>query len=185
MSTLAEAIFYNWHVWLVAVVMVIAAIIDGMILKVPNWLTYPFIISGWVFGTMTYGWSGLGYALLGTLIGLLPLLAVRSVGGMGAGDVKLQAGLGAWLGATVAWWTFLYAVMVGGVIALVMVAVSGKWFKHYAMFRQIAHEWMTIRNPEKLSAIARERKPEMTLLPYGIPMAIGSIIYFFTAGMLV
>jgi prepilin peptidase CpaA len=36
-----------------------------------------------------------------------------------------------------------------------------------------------------LAAIARERKPDMTLLPYGIPMAIGSIVYLGFAGMLI
>jgi prepilin peptidase CpaA len=53
------------------------------------------------------------------------------------------------------------------------------------MLHQIIHEWATIRNPEKLAEIARERKPTMKLLPYGIPMAIGSIAYFAFAGMLV
>ena len=53
------------------------------------------------------------------------------------------------------------------------------------MGHQILHEWKTIRNPQKLSEIARERKPSMHLLPYGIPMAIGSIAYFAIAGMLV
>jgi prepilin peptidase CpaA len=43
---------------------------------------------------------------------------------------------------------------------------------------------MTIRNPDRLAEIARQRKPEMKLLPYGIPMAIGSILYFAWAGML-
>ncbi|MFM7919047.1 MAG: prepilin peptidase, partial [Planctomycetaceae bacterium] len=37
---------------------------------------------------------------------------------------------------------------------------------------------LSIRNPEKLSAIAAERKPRMLLLPYGIPICIGTIGYF-------
>ncbi|QDV14746.1 Type IV leader peptidase family protein [Rosistilla oblonga] len=184
-NTLIESLMYNWHVWLVAVVMIVAAVIDGMILKVPNWLTYPFIISGWVYAAMASGWNGLGYSLLGTFVGMMLLLVVRAVGGMGAGDVKLLAGLGAWMGASTAWWAFVWTTVVGGIIAVIMIAMSGNWFKHYAMFHQIIQEFVTIRNPEKLAAIARERKPTMKLLPYGIPMAIGSILYFAYAGMFV
>ena len=53
------------------------------------------------------------------------------------------------------------------------------------MGHQILHEWKTIRSPQKLYEIARERKPSMYLLPYGIPMAISSIAYFAIAGMLI
>ena len=35
-----------------------------------------------------------------------------------------------------------------------------------------------------LATIAAERKPRMFLLPYGIPMAIGTIFYFAMSGML-
>jgi prepilin peptidase CpaA len=44
---------------------------------------------------------------------------------------------------------------------------------------------MTVRNPETLSAIAAERKSSMRLLPYGIPIAIGTILYFAWMGLLV
>ena len=39
-------------------------------------------------------------------------------------------------------------------------------------------EFKTIKNPAKLSEIAAERKPRMLLLPYGIPICIGSIGFF-------
>jgi prepilin peptidase CpaA len=43
---------------------------------------------------------------------------------------------------------------------------------------------MTVRNPRKLFETAKERKPTMYLLPYGIPICIGSIIYFVHAGLI-
>ena len=46
------------------------------------------------------------------------------------------------------------------------------------------HALTTIRDPEKLSTIAAERKSSMLLLPYGIPLAIGTIAYFAYTGML-
>lgn len=184
MQKFTELAVEHWPVWFVSVVLAVAAVIDGKILKVPNWLTFPFIISGWIHATIHSGWSGLGYSLLGTFVGMTLLLVLRAVGGMGAGDVKLLAGVGAWLGAATTWWAFLATAVVGGIMAAVMIATSGNWRKHWAMAHQILNEWVTIRDPEKLAAIARERKPTMRLLPYGIPMAIGSILYFAFAGML-
>ncbi len=185
MDTLLTAITENWTVWFVTVVLIVAAVIDGVILKVPNWLTFPFIVCGWIHWTMQDGFSGLGWSLLGTFVGMILLLVLRNVGGMGAGDVKLLAGVGAWLGTVVTLYAFAATAIVGGIMAVFMILKSGQWEKHVAMAHQILHEWKTIRSPEKLAKIARERKPSMYLLPYGIPMAIGSIAYFALAGMLV
>lgn len=184
METLLQGITENWIVWFVAVVLIVAAVIDGLILKVPNWLNFPFILTGWLHWTLQDGVSGFGWSLLGTVIGMTPLLLLRNVGGMGAGDVKLAAGTGAWLGAIVSLKLFVAGAIAGGIIAVGMILWSGNARKHFAMTLQILHEWKTIRQPEKLAAIARQRKPEMTLLPYGIPMAIGSIVYLGFAGML-
>lgn len=185
MATLLEAITENWIVWFVASVLIVAAVIDGMILKVPNWLTFPFIACGWLHWTLQDGAGGLFWSFLGTVVGLSLLLVLRNVGGMGAGDVKLLAGVGAWLGCEVTLYAFAATAIVGGVMAVVMILRSGRWEKHYAMAHQILHEWTTIRSPNKLAKIARERKPTMQLLPYGIPMAVGSIGYFAFAGMLI
>ncbi|TWU35975.1 A24 family peptidase [Novipirellula artificiosorum] len=185
MDTLFHGMAEHWTVWFVTVVLIIAAVIDGAILKVPNWLTFPFILCGWVHWTLQSGIHGFGFSLLGTFVGMMLLLVLRNVGGMGGGDVKLLAGVGAWLGAIVTLWAFAATAIVGGVMALFMILASGQWHKHYAMAHQILHEWKTVRSPSKLSKIARERKPTMKLLPYGIPMAIGSIAYFAIAGMLV
>ena len=45
----------HWPIWLVTITLVVAAVIDGVQLKVPNWLTFPMIVSGWVFGAVTGG----------------------------------------------------------------------------------------------------------------------------------
>lgn len=180
-----HSIVEHWTVWFVSVVLIVAAVIDGKILKVPNWLTFPFILSGLVYWTVAGGMSGLGYSFAGAFVGMMLLLVLRNVGGMGAGDVKLLAGVGAWLGTYTTLWVFAATSIVGGIMGAWMIYRSGNWFKHYAMAHQILHEWKTIRSPSKLSAIARERKPTMYLLPYGIPMAIGAVIYFAGSGMLV
>ncbi len=174
----------NWHVKLVAAVMIWAAWIDGKELRVPNWLTFPMVLTGLIYGTCVGGWQGLGAALLGMVVGLITMLPIYAVGGMGAGDVKLMAGLGAWLGWNVAFNAFIWTVFTGAIMALIMVAYSGEWQKHFGQFLIIWNEWTTIRDPKKLSEIAAERKPRMYLLPYGIPMTVASIAYFFYSGML-
>ncbi len=64
-----------------------------------------------------------------------------------------------------------------------MVLWTKSWAKHRDQFWGIYHEIITVKDPEKLAEIAAERKPRMFLLPYGIPIAIGSIAYFAWHGM--
>ena len=66
-----------------------------------------------------------------------------------------------------------------------MVFARRAWKKHSDQFWMILNEILAIKNPDKLSVIAAERKPRMLLLPYGIPIAIGTIGYFVWAGMLI
>jgi prepilin peptidase CpaA len=183
-----RALIENWPIWLVSFTLVVAAVIDGLKLKVPNWITFPMIISGWVYSaTCVAGypwWEGLMYSLAGTVVGLVLLLPAYAIGGMGAGDVKLLAGVGAWVWGTTTLYAFAVSAIVGGIIAVAMVMFRRSWFKHQSQFWMICNEILTVKDPEKLAAIAAERKPTMMLLPYGIPIAIGTIAYFAAAGML-
>ena len=47
------------------------------------------------------------------------LLPPYAIGGMGAGDVKLMAGVGAWVWGTATLYAFAVSAIVGGVIAVV------------------------------------------------------------------
>jgi len=174
----------TWHVWLIAVVLVVAAVIDGWRLKVPNWLTFPLAISGWIFSAAYFGWPGLGWSLLGTAIGLCLLMPAYAIGGMGAGDVKLLAGVGAWIWGTNTFLAFCLSAIFGGVIAVGMVLYRRKWRHHKGQFLAILTEILVVRDPNQLSALAAERKSSMLLLPYGIPIALGTITYFIWTGML-
>jgi prepilin peptidase CpaA len=174
----------HWHIWLLSLVLVVAAVIDGWKLKVPNWITFPLVVSGWVFSTACFGWAGLGWSLLGTAVGLGLLLPAYAIGGMGAGDVKLLAGVGAWIWGTATFYAFCVSAILGGVIAVLMVLAQRGWQRHYAQFMGILTEILVIRNPDALSSIAAERKSSMLLLPYGIPIALGTIAYFIWTGML-
>lgn len=179
-----EHLNQHWHIWFVTITLIVAAVIDGYKLKVPNWITFPMILSGWAISAISFGWAGLGWSLVGTAVGLALLLPAYAIGGMGAGDVKLLAGVGAWVGGMVTVYAFVVSALIGGVIAILMVLYRRAWSKHYYQFFHIWNEMVTIRDPEALSVIAAERKSSMLLLPYGIPLAIGTIAYFAYAGML-
>lgn len=191
MEFFVEQVVANWPVWFVTLALVVAAVIDGIQLKVPNWLTFPFIISGWVYSVVAYGMAGdgwligLGISLLGTLVGLALLMPAYAIGGMGAGDVKLLAGVGAWVHVQSTFYGFCFTAVIGAVLAVAMVVISKTWTKHKTQFFSILNEIMIIKNPETLSKIAADRKSSMMLLPYGIPIALGCIAYFAWAGLLV
>ena len=184
-AALGEVMAQHWTVWLVTVVLILAAVIDGFELKVPNWVTFPFIVSGWAYSVAAFGWEGVYWSLAGTVVGLLLLLPAYAIGGMGAGDVKLLAGVGAWVYGTHTLYAFAISTVVGAVIAIGMVLARKAWKKHSDQFWLILNEITVIKNPEQLAEIAAKRKPSMLLLPYGIPIAIGTIVYFLWAGMLI
>jgi prepilin peptidase CpaA len=171
-------------VWLVSAVLIEAAYIDGRQLRVPNWLTYHLMAAGVAYSCFAGGREGLLWSLEGLAVGLISLLPLYAIGGMGAGDVKLMAGMGAWVGPVHTFGAFVATALVGGVLGAVMVLASGDWIRHWVMFQTIGHEILTIRNPVELAVRAGERKKTMMLLPYGIPIAIGSIGYFAWSGLL-
>jgi prepilin peptidase CpaA len=188
-----QHILSNWPLWFVCLAMVVAAVIDGWKLKVPNWLTFPLVISGWLLGlTHDLGWfgaatgvGGIGAALAGTAIGFILLYPVYAIGGMGAGDVKMQMGFGSWIGAFygaapavgIIFWAFCLAAIVGGVIALVMIALRGQYQRNLANTRAIVGDLVGARNVGEVADRAAGRKPTMHLLPYGIPLCLGFIGY--------
>jgi prepilin peptidase CpaA len=171
-------------VWLVSVVLVEAAVIDGRRLRVPNWLTFHFAVGGLAYAAYAGGCQGFLWSLAGMGLGLLTLLPLYAIGGMGAGDVKLMAGIGAWMGPSLTLGAFVSSALVGGLAGMMMVLASGDLLHHWVMFQTIGHEILSIRNPADLAQRAGLRKKDMMLLPYGIPIAVGSIAYFGWMGLL-
>ena len=82
-------------------------------------------------------------------------------------------------------YSFGLSAVIGMVLAILMVLARKSWGKHYSQFWMILKEIKTVKDPNELSRIAADRKPTMLLLPYGIPIAIGTIAYFALSGMLV
>lgn len=187
----------NWPVVVVCAGMLAAAIIDWWKFKVPNKLTFPLIIGGWLLGLannfgLGAGHGGLGAALAGTALGCVLLLPVYAIGGMGAGDVKMTMGFGSWIGAFYGFgdptaepplpngmWIITYAfcagAIVGGFIAIGMIMVRGKYFDNAAHVREIVGDFTTSSSLGEIAAKANARRPRWHRLPYGVPLCIGFI----------
>jgi prepilin peptidase CpaA len=110
---------------IVAVVALIAAVVDVRSFKVHNRLTIPLAISGLLFHTVQSGGAGFAFSFIGLLVGFASLIVFYAMGGLGAGDVKLMAGIGAWLGV----WLTMDVVLIAGVAAggysLVVILCAG------------------------------------------------------------
>ncbi len=118
-----------------------------------------------------------GLSLLATFVGFCCLFFLHLIGGMGAGDVKLLAGIAAFVGIQHTLWIFCVPTIIGGIIAVCrsLYSVSGE-----ALRTRPSHPARDQHGSrcDKLYEIAQARKSSMLLLPYGIPMTIAAIGYF-------
>ncbi|WP_243140215.1 prepilin peptidase [Candidatus Syntrophocurvum alkaliphilum] len=83
---------------------------------IPNRLTYFGVIAGL---SLSYFTIGLKESLLGIafLFGIYLLAAIISQGGLGGGDIKLAAAIGAFTGLKGSFFVFIIASIIGGVWA--------------------------------------------------------------------
>ncbi len=94
-------------------------------------------------------------------------------------------GFGAWVGAyfgvaaglRVIWWAFAAAVIIGGILALGMMVIRGRYRQNMANTREIFGDLLGANNVGLIADRAAQRKPRMHLLPYGIPLCLGFVGY--------
>lgn len=177
--------------------MILAAVIDGWAFKVPNWLTLSLVVSGWILGILhdcsvgiDAGTGGFFYSLLGTVVGFALLFPVLFIGGMGQGDVKMQMGFGAWLGAffgnghasfqnhdaiMILAVAFCAGVIVGGVFGLIMMVIRRRLGQNLSNTKEIFVDLkvMLTQGPKVAAERANSRRSRWVRLPYGVPLCIG------------
>ena len=100
-----------------------AAAIDLRMRRVPNWLTASFAAAGVMLAGAGLSAIDLQSALTGCVLGLLLMLPGYLLGGTGAGDVKLLAAAGTFLGPAATVWAFTFTLLAGGAMALAVAAV--------------------------------------------------------------
>ena len=97
--------------------------------RIPNYLTLGTAVAGLAFNFMSQGISGLADGFLGMILGFACLILPYLWGGMGAGDVKALAALGAWLGPKLTVFLFCYMGITGGLMALGYLVWQGRLWK--------------------------------------------------------
>lgn len=148
--------------------------------RIPNYLTGGTALAGLLVQGLTAGWAGLGDGLLGLLLGFGLLFGLYLMGGMGAGDVKALAALGAWMGLKLTFHLFIYMGIAGGLLALFYLWWRGLLLARLKHLGSLLLSWVLLRPhggagdglaPE--SAAAGE-KPEG--VPYGVALALGMAV---------
>jgi prepilin peptidase CpaA len=151
----------------------LASVSDIRARRIPNWLTFGSAGAALVFHGLTSGASGLAHGAGGWLVGLLVFLLPFALRGLGGGDVKLMAALGAWIGAADVLWLALYTGLAGGVLAL------GVALRHGYTIRAFRNIWLLVCHWRVAGLRA---VPEISLrdsaapkLAYAVPILAGTV----------
>lgn len=172
------------HYWEITLAVLIPGIlyaswIDYAQRRVPNWLNAAIAATGLVLQGLCFGWygpqGGVGWGLLGLLVGFGVLILPWLMHGMGAGDVKLMAAIGCWLGPWLTLVSFAVGALVGGVVAVVMIYTSGRTAHALANMQTIMTKMKRVETAFSEFGGARTFGNTSQLLPYGVPLTAGTI----------
>jgi prepilin peptidase CpaA len=145
--------------------------------RIPNWLVFPFWLAGLVVSVWMQGWYGLGQSVSGALLGLVIYGVLFWMGGMGAGDVKLCAAIGAWIGPQQLIFALVITGMAGGLMVFCWALIGGFLKELFTGASNLAFGWRHrggLRDPEMVIANPLKRK-----MPYAPAIAVGTLISFF------
>ena len=109
--------------WVFSVILLGTAFIDLDQWLIPDRLTYPGMVLGLLLSFWTLGFLPALYGLL-AFGGLLFAIAVISNGGMGGGDIKLAACIGAFTGIIGSAVTLIMAAFMGAIFGLGLILVK-------------------------------------------------------------
>jgi prepilin peptidase CpaA len=150
-----------------------AACTDLATRRIPNVLTFGAAALALAFHGIDGGARGVGFALGGWLVGAAVFFPVFLLGGMGAGDVKLVAAIGSWLGPLGALQVAAGSAIAGGVVA-VLVTLRARYFRTaLANLAGLFSHWRVAGlRPMPDLTLASSRGPR---LAYAVPILIGTL----------
>jgi prepilin peptidase CpaA len=143
--------------------------------RIPNYLTLGAAVAGLGFQLGFHGWGGLWSGFLGLALGFGLLIIPYLLQGMGAGDVKALAALGAWLGPWNILALFVYMGICGGLLILLVLAWRGD------LRSQMREGWMSLKNlcrrqshdPQAPGAPRPQQR-----IPYAAALALGMVVLY-------
>jgi prepilin peptidase CpaA len=160
-------------------VTLVAAFVDYRSRKIPNWLTVPAFVAGVTLRTALFGWQGAKSALEGTGLALLLLLPLVLLRALGAGDWKLMGAVGAFLGPLMFLFVLLGSILVSGLMAVVEMARTKRVRETLHNMRVLVQGFFTfgLRANPKISL----DNPELLKLPFGVAVAIATVVCYCAA----
>ncbi len=157
-----------------ALLVLTAAIYDFRFRRIPNWLTLSGLILG--FGLNAFFFRGHGALaageglLLATAV-YLPLYLLR---GMGAGDVKLMAAVGALAGPANWFVIFLATALVGGAAAAGFACLKRRFAETCCNVCFLLKDLVQLRAPHRTNPALDFRNSDSLRMPHGVLIALGS-----------
>jgi prepilin peptidase CpaA len=162
----------SFGLWVLGIVLLIAMWKDMTQRKIPNAL---LVVAGGValLWSMTAGGVGLSAALLGGVAALLVFLVFYVTGAMGAGDVKLMATVGLFLGQADVLGLCISVLIAGGVQSLI-------WAIWTSRLREVLRStWQSLSN--SMFSLAggawpanAEPPPLHGSMPYALAIGVGT-----------
>jgi len=148
--------------------------------RIPNWLILVSLMAGVVCSLFAYpatsgqtpgsSWIELGRSLLGALTGLAIMLPLYFLRAMGAGDAKLMAAIGAFLGPMQVAGAALLTFVAGGLLSLVAALWSHSLSRVLSNLRLMGMVAISARNSE----LSLRDVQTTGRLPYAIAIATGT-----------
>lgn len=159
-----------------------AAVTDLLRFKVHNILTVPLLVAGLVYHATVNGSAGFTNSLLGALLGFSVLIGFYLMGGMGGGDVKLLAAIGAWLGLEYTFYVFIASSLAAGIYALALVIKNHKAAETWLNLRIIWHRLAAIGRhlgaEDRVEAEVNREDRRGRIIPFAAMVALGVIVTF-------
>jgi Flp pilus assembly protein protease CpaA len=160
------------------------AVIDVRCRKLPNILTVPVFAAGLAWGAWAGGLAGLGESLAAGVLVMLPFVLLFLFAGGGAGDAKMMAGVGAWLGLDAGIVALVVTMICGVVLGLTWSAAQGKLRQVLKNLSSMTTVFIgAIFAKQGVLAAGRAAAPRqgMVAMPYGLAIFAGVCV---TAGVL-
>lgn len=144
--------------------------------RIPNMV----IMTGWVTGLVLSLWlngtTGIISAIEGSAVGLVALLPLYLIRTLGAGDVKLMAVVGVFLGPTDILMAVLGTFLAGGVMALAVAAYTGMLAR---LLQNV--KLMLLGTAVKMSVgqapLMNDLPTSVGKLPYAVAISAGTLGY--------
>ncbi len=147
--------------------------------RIPNLLTFPAILLGFIANAVLSGTTGVENSFLGMLAGAGLLLIPFAFGGMGAGDVKMLAMVGAINGPGFVFRTFLFGAVAGGVAAVGIALWKRRlWMvlsNSLMALASLGNHIVSLRRGQPAGGSLGSMVTSGVRFPYGVAMFAGTI----------